>query len=207
MPPTIEELEAKIARLDQEKESLVAELLQNYEELNLVYETAELFSNVFRLNHIADMLLDKATEIAHAQLCWMVVQPIQPQDGIRVMATRPEHQKTSPLIPWINTHIVNPVLKSGRKQIINNISEHFDTIPAEFTAEQASVAVMAIPLSVAGNVHGVACLCRTGADQIFTARESKMVSVLCSQAAPTFKNAAFLNQIKRRLSSDDIPTY
>lgn len=61
-------------------------------------------------------------------------------------------------------------------------------------------AVMAAPLSVAGHVHGVVCLGRYKNEGIFTSRESKLLSVLCAQAAPTFKNAAFLKRLQDSLT-------
>ena len=172
---TPEEYEKKI-------ESLTRNLLECYEELDLVFRLSRGLMSTLDVGKSVALVLDEAMEIFDADVGCVV--PGSGSAGLFGPVRRgiPEESAAR-----IHDALVVPLLASGASRMFHGLRERFRD-PAVPDAFLCSV------LKTDSAVYGALCVGREATGEEFTAGEMKLAKVLASQAAIAIENEALHRQ-------------
>lgn len=154
-------------------ESLTVNLLECYEELDLIYRLSRGLMTTLDAQESARLVLREAMEIFEADLGWMA--PWGP--GEPAFATILEGT-THEALERLRRTAIGDLIPLGRSQI-------YDSVPAELRVHGDDLpdALLCAAVRTEAAVYGALCVGRRGAGRRFTARDLKLSNVLTTQAA------------------------
>ncbi len=170
-----------ISKLQRKVGSLTEELLQAYEELNLMYDMAEMFSSLTDFDEVSKTVLGEALEFLEADKGWLVI--FEKESG--TLTNRARHGVNLQACSFFNANLVINVVSSGRPVLINNVREQFGLNGDASWPET----LICLPLKTKEEVLGAIVLGRDTVGHIFTAGDLKLMKVLCTQSASAIKTA------------------
>jgi len=154
-------------------ESLTVNLLECYEELDLIYRLSRGLRSTLDRQASAELVLAEAIEIFEGDMgCMIPADAASPAFTHLVSGTEPE------VVERLRLAAVQELIRTGRSRIVNSVAE-------ELGLEDPCLpqALLVAPLRTEGAVHGALCVGRRGPETMFTARDLKLAEVLASQAA------------------------
>jgi sigma-B regulation protein RsbU (phosphoserine phosphatase) len=159
-------------------ESLTKNLLECYEELDLIYRLARRGHSAFEPQRHMEFILAEAMEIFEADSGWVVPSPGEP--SFRPVTARTE----ADTVAAVQRALVDGLVEHGRSRMFYHLAEELhlegDGIPGAFLASA---------LRTEGGVYGALCVGRSPGRPVFTAGDLKLAGVLASQAAVALENA------------------
>lgn len=164
-------------------ESLTKNLLECYEELDLIYRLTRRLATSLDVQRNMEMVLREAMDIFAADMGWLVPAGEGIGKFTPVREGAPED-----LVTFLQESVVGELVQSGKSRMFYGLAAELgvarDDLPDSF---------LCALLRTESTVYGVLCAGRRDADDMFTAGDLKLANALASQAAISLENYA-LNQ-------------
>ena len=158
-------------------ESLTRNLLESYEELDLLHRVAGRLASNLDVQQNVELVLAEAVEILDADLGW--VYPVDPASEL----FRPRRKGISPrAVEILRDRVRYDLRRGGRARVFENLRSRPDL---EGTDPPDSL--LCATLAANGTVFGVLCVGRRG-ERTFTAGDGKLAHALASSAAMALEN-------------------
>ena len=171
-----------LAGRELEKKTLANEVLDNYRELNLLYNLSEKMAATVELSTVAQLVIDEAGRLITATDGAVMVYHDQPDTLVTIAAFGQAFQPK--LTVWANKGIIGDVTRSGRAEIVNDVSSDSRSI----NGDAKTGSLICAPLKSKQQVIGV-ILIGNREPVTFTAADLKLINTIASQAAPAIENA------------------
>lgn len=195
-----EQVQAELM-LRYELQNTLEELISKYEELTVLYESAETVATVMNLEEVSKLILDQAAEILdvdHASLMLLNDEG----DTLEVVAAKGLREDTvgKVTVP-LGEEISGKVAQTGKPVLIEDFSAHPEyNRPARAAEEWTSL--ISVPLKVRDRTLGVLNVNNKKNGEPFTSGDLKMLMALAQLAAISIQNArTYQNAITDRLTS------
>jgi GAF domain-containing protein len=160
-------------------ESLTANLLECFEELDLIYRLSRGLKSTLDARTSACLVLSEAMEIFEADTGW-----ISPADA-QALAFEPLVSSPAPeTVERLHRAVLADQRHGGKSRLYYSVP---DELGIRATGAPATLLVAAVKTE--GVVYGWLCVGRLESDRPFTARDLKLCDVLASQAAIAIENS------------------
>lgn len=189
------------ASLRYELQNTLEELISKYEELTVLYESAETVATVMNLEEVSGRILDQAAEILDVdQASLMLVR--EDGDELEAVAARGLREDVigKVRIP-LGEGISGGVAESGKPILIEDLKSH-PVYSRDPRANENWTSLISVPLKVRDRVLGVLNVNNKRSGAPFTSGDLKMLMALAQLAAISIQNArTYQNAITDRLTS------
>lgn len=184
-----------------ELQNTLEELISKYEELTVLYESAETVATVMNLEEVSTRILDQAAEILevdHASL--MLVD--EDANELEVVAARGLRSDAAGKVRVpLGEGISGSVALTGDAILIENLENH-PVHNRDARAAQGWTSLISVPLKVRDRVLGVLNVNNKKSGAPFSSGDLKMLMALAQLAAISIQNArTYQNAITDRLTS------
>jgi len=178
--------DGKLAEAHRRLDSLTRNLLECYEELDLIYRVSRGLMSTFDAQKNVSLVLDEAMEIFEADMGW-----IAPCPGAEVFEPVTARAPVE-LVSLLHESLVDGLVGEKRSKVLYDLCrelrvDHPD-VPDTF--------LFAV-LKTESGMFGSLCLGRRAGKEIFTAGDLKLARVLASQAAVALENGRLHRQHRR----------
>lgn len=195
------ELVARETGVRYELQSTLEELISKYEELTVLYESAETVATVMNLEEVSRRILDQAAEILdvdHASLMLLDDE----EEFLEVKAARGTRSDLVGKIRVpVGEGISGHVAKTGKPVLIEDLLTHTEW-GREARERDEARSLMSVPLKVKDRVLGVLNVNNKKSGDPFTSGDLKLLMALSQLAAISIQNArTYQNAITDRLTS------
>lgn len=189
------------AALRYELQNTLEELISKYEELTVLYESAETVATVMNLEEVSRLILEQAAEILEvAQGSLMLLN--DEGDTLEVVAARGMREDTvgKVTVP-VGEEISGTVAQTGKPILIEDLRSHPEySRPSR--AEEDWTSLISVPLRVRDRTLGVLNVNNKKNGEPFSSGDLKMLMALAQLAAISIQNArTYQNAITDRLTS------
>lgn len=186
------------SRLRYELQSTLEELISKYEELTVVYDSAETIVSITDLDGVAQRILDEAAsllDVDHASL--MLVEG----DELVVKAARGARRDLAGTrLPLDADQISGLVAREGKPILIEDLAT--DPVFGRTAREDSARSLVSVPLKVRDQVLGVLNVNHKRGGEPFNSSDLKLLMALGSLAAISINNArTYQNAITDRLTN------
>jgi sigma-B regulation protein RsbU (phosphoserine phosphatase) len=160
-------------------ESLTVNLLECYEELDLIYRLSRGLKSTLDVQRSTQLVLSEAMDIFEADAGWIV--PRDPAD----QAVRPVLSGVEPAaVDRLRLSPVQEMIEQGRSRIFYSLGQELG-----IATEGLPDALLCAAIKTESTVYGMLCMGRRGSGKLFTARDLKLSDVLAFQAAIAIENS------------------
>jgi diguanylate cyclase (GGDEF)-like protein len=182
-----------------ELQSTLEELISKYEELTVVYDSAETIVSITDLDGMAQRILDEAADLLdvdHASL--MLVE----KDRLVIKAARGARKDlVNSSMPMDADQISGYVAREGKPVLVEDLTTD-PTFGRGSREEDAARSLCSVPLQVRGTVLGVLNVNHKRSGDPFNSGDLKLLMALGSLAAISIQNArTYQNAITDRLTN------
>ncbi len=180
--------------------SLSGEILNKYEELNLLYELSEEMASVFNTREICEIVLRKALNVIGAQKASILLWDPGRQ-RLRVMASvgLPEQEDGDLGVDPVQG-VCGYVFRTGKPLLVDDAADlPEDAFPrqGEYPSDSfLSVPLLVSPLKVKEKVVGVINLADKPGGRAYHAGDLKLVSAISSEAALSIYSSILIRDLK-----------
>ena len=195
-----EQLQAELM-LRYELQSTLEELISKYEELTVLYESAETVATVMNLEEVSRLITNEAAEILEVDQASLMLLNDE-GDTLEVVAAQGLREDTvgKVTVP-LGEEISGRVAQTGKPILIEDLKNH-----PEFSrpsrAEEEWTSLISVPLKVRDRILGVLNVNNKKSGEPFTSGDLKMLMALAQLAAISIQNArTYQNAITDRLTS------
>ena len=189
--------------MEQELDSLSQELLNTYQEINVLYRIAEKLSLATDLDEIARIILDEVIkQIPVKRASIMLFDPVNQKltvlDGVGLPPELGAHPSIS-----LQDSIVQEVVTQGKALLVNDLRDYphlsrFLKDRGYDTFSMLSVPLLSVPAKFEEEVLGTINLSDKRDDNpVFSSRDQKLLSAAGSQAAIAIKRTHLFQGLKR----------
>lgn len=181
-----------------ELQSTLEELISKYEELTVVYDSAETIVSITDLDGVAQRILDEAADILdgdHGSL--MLVE----KDELVIKAARGSRKDLVNLrLPLDSDQISGYVAREGKAVLVEDLAT--DPVFGRLAREDSARSLVSVPLQVRGQILGVLNVNHKRSGDPFNSGDLKLLMALGSLAAISIQNArTYQNAITDRLTN------
>ncbi len=180
--------------------SLSTEILERYEEINLLYDLGQTLGVIFDAHTIYETVLKKMTEVIGAQKAWIMILDKE-GESLHLTAARglPQEGMTGATVK-VGEGISGKVVKEEKPRLIEEADQlPLDLLPGKDLSEIepfVSFPMMCVPLEVKGRALGVINMAGKRSQKKFTAGDLKLLSTIASQAAISIYNTQLVEELK-----------
>ncbi len=184
-----------------ELQSTLEELISKYEELTVLYESAETVATVMNLDEVSSRILDQAAEILdvnHASL--MLLD--QAEEYLEVKAARGQrHDVVGKVKVQLGEEISGYVAREGKPVLIEDLATD-QQFGRQSREDGQANSVISVPLKVKDRILGVLNVNNKKSGLPFNSGDLKLLMALAQLAAISIQNArTYQNAITDRLTS------
>jgi len=180
--------------------SLSGEILNKYEELNLLYELSEEMASVFNTREICEIVLRKALNVIGAEKASILLwDPVR--ERLRVMASvgLPE-QLEDELETGHEEGVCGYVFRTGKPLLVEDMAdlpEDMSQGKGEYRTDSfLSVPLLMSPLKVKEKVIGLINLADKPSERAYHAGDLKLLSAISSEAALSIYSSVLIRDLK-----------
>ena len=183
-----------------ELESTVGELVETYELLSVLYDSAEAIVTISNLDEVSQRILDEAAQTLQVDHAWLMLLEEGTQE-LRLAAARGEQGEAArkARVP-VGEGLSGQVAREGKPLLVEDLSSH----PLAGLITPGHVrpgSLLSVPLKVKDRVLGVINLQNKRNGEPFRAGDLKLLSALADLAALSIENAlTYQNAITDRLT-------
>jgi diguanylate cyclase (GGDEF)-like protein len=189
------------AALRYELQNTLEELISKYEELSVLYESAETVATVMNLEEVSQLILEQAADILGvAEGSLMLLN--DEETLLEVVAARGMREDTvgKVTVP-VGKEISGTVAQTGKPILIEDLRAHSE-YDRPSRAEEDWTSLISVPLRVRDRTLGVLNVNNKKNGEPFTSGDLKMLMALAQLAAISIQNArTYQNAITDRLTS------
>ena len=182
-----------------ELNSCSTEILERYEEINLLYDIGETLGAVFDANSIYEIVLKKVTEVIGALKAWIMILD-KHGESLHTVATEGLPRDIPRLAVGVGEGISGKVAKEEKPLLIEEANQlPVDLLQGKDVSEIEpfiSFPMMSVPLKVKRRVLGVINMAEKRSQEMFTAGDLKLLSAIASQAAIAIYNSQLVEELK-----------
>lgn len=180
--------------------SLSGEILNKYEELNLLYELSEEMASVFNTREICEIVLRKALNVIGAEKASVLLWDPS-RERLRVMASvglpdEADHE----LETEREQGVCGYVFRTGKPLLVEDMADLPEDMPqgrGEYRTDSfLSVPLLISPLKVKEKVIGLINLADKPAQKAYHAGDLKLLSAISSEAALSIYNSILIRDLK-----------
>jgi sigma-B regulation protein RsbU (phosphoserine phosphatase) len=180
--------------------SLSGEILNKYEELNLLYELSEEMASVFNTREICEIVLRKALNVIGAEKASILLWDPD-SEGLRVMASVGLPEETGDdLEADYEEGVCGYVFRTGKPLLVDDLANLPEDISpgkgAYRTDSFLSVPLLISPLKVKEKVIGLINLADKPGERAYHAGDLKLVSAISSEAALSIYSSILIRDLK-----------
>lgn len=195
----VRNLLAEQAAKEYEVSRMTTELLNKYEELNLLYELSQDLGVIFDIQTICNIALERALEVVKAKKAFIALVDEQEQELV-IVAARNMRGSTQWRIP-VGQGISGHVAQTGRHVVV----QAHDVLPGDSPTRQlAAEASLSVPLLLPATdltrdkdkVLGVMTLIGKPPGEIFTAGESQLATTIMTQVTVAIHNSRLVQTLQ-----------
>jgi serine phosphatase RsbU (regulator of sigma subunit) len=168
-------------------ESLTVNLLECYEELDLIYRLSRGLKSTLEAQAIAELVLSEAIEIFEADMGW-----VTPRDPASAAFTHLISDTEPEAVERLRRAVVQGLIEQGKSQIVYSVGEEL-----RVEADGLPASLLCSVLKTEHAVHGALCVGRRSQGKLFTARDLKLADVLASQAALAIEHSILQQRWRR----------
>ncbi len=189
------------ADLRYELQNTLEELISKYEELTVLYESAETVATVMNLEEVSQRIMDQAAdilEVHHASL--MLID--EEEKFLEVVAAKGQREDTVGKVKvLLGEGISGKVASTGKPILIEDLESHPE-FHRSLRSEEDWSSLLSVPLKVRDRVLGVLNVNNKVSGEPFTSGDQKLLMALAQLAAISIQNArTYQNAITDRLTS------
>ena len=170
-------------------ESLTKNLLESYEELDLIYRVSRGLMSTLDIREISDFILNEATETFEAEVGWLYW--VQSTDSLFEIFRKNIDEE---IVRLVNFFSVKDLIKRGKSDLFYNIRAELGLadkrVPGPFLCSI---------LKKEDDIYGALCLGRYGSEKFFSAGELKLADILSTQAAFSFENSRLYQELEQKV--------
>ncbi len=191
----------KEAELKYELQNTLEELIAKYEELTVLYESAETVATVMNLEEVSSRILDQAAEILDVHQASLMLLD-EKEAYLEVVAARGLREDTVGKVRVkVGTGISGRVASTGKPLLIEDLSAHPE-IRRSLRSNEEWSSLLSVPLKVRDRVLGVLNVNNKTNREPFSSGDQKLLMALAQLAAISIQNArTYQNAITDRLTS------
>jgi len=183
-----------------ELNSLSTEILDRYEEINLLYDIGETLGAVFDTDTIYEIVLKKGTEVIRAQKAWIMILDKESESLYLAAAKGLSQEEMAKFTVRLGEGMSGKVAEEGRPLLI----EEAEQLPVNLLQGKdlceiepfVSYPMMSVPLKVKERVLGVMNMAEKSSQEMFTAGDLKLLSAIASSAAISIYNSQLVEELK-----------
>ncbi|MBD3182154.1 HD domain-containing protein [Candidatus Poribacteria bacterium] len=178
-------------KLEQELKSdnLASEIINIYQELNLLYELGELLSSVLDAKEICRIVLDQAVDIINPKSAFVML--IEPDtDELVMTASMGIDNKFKDLRLQMKESIYSKVIRNGSPTVIDDL-EKYPELQDKISKDNDlfTIPIMVVPINIKEKVSGIISMSEKENGKKFTTEDTKLITAMASQAGMSLGNA------------------
>lgn len=184
---------------EMEMNSLSTELLEKYEEINLLYDFGESLGTVFNAQDIYRIVLERGTELVSAAKALIMATDDNSMD-MYVAASRgvepPELERgdlTCRAACRLAAQEGKPLLLESAEQLTRDLNEEKDSSVCNY---HHPFPLLCVPLHAKEKRLGMLIIWDKPSTEIFTAGDLKLLNAVASQAAISLYNSQLVEELK-----------
>ena len=177
-----------MATTELEKKKLALETLNQYEEINFLYDIAGKIATCRGLQELGDLAIAEMRKVIEATSASVLLFDRDREVLEVVSAWGPEYSQKARILP--GEGIIGDVIESGQAEIVNNVSSDIRYV----RGEKAIYSRICAPLTTQNGTLGAINLSNANPIE-YTAKNLKLFSALASQLAAAIENALLLEQL------------
>ncbi len=177
---------------------LSSQLIDTYEELNLLYEIGRTVSSIRDIAKVKEKIVSESVEIINARNGFLIIE--DEKSGLYQIANIYDDSILDAagvdmaLAVDIHKDIIHQVLTDGESKIV------LDQPSAIFFQNSDKTIViqsaLCAPLQTSSQIIGVLLLINKDGDEIFTTGDRKLLTAMASQAAQSIENATLFQKLE-----------
>jgi serine phosphatase RsbU (regulator of sigma subunit) len=180
--------------------SLSGEVLNKYEELNLLYELSEEMASVFDTKEICRIVLRKALNVIGAEKASILLwDPGRGRLRVNASIGLPEHVEEEVEVDH-EKGVCGYVFRTGKPLLVDDLAdlpEEIATGKGEYRTDSfLSVPLLSSPLKVKEKVIGLINLADKPGERAYHAGDLKLVSAISSEAALSIYSSILIRDLK-----------
>ena len=183
-------------RLSQEQktDSLASEIINVYQELNLLYELTESLSGVLDVKRICEIVLNHATDIIEPEQALFFLLD-DAGEKLKPMATIGMGDDTKMAPVEVRDSIYSEVIEKGGPVVTKDIHKAADSTDEDEQKDSSpDTSIMCVPVSTEGHVFGVISMIGKQSGATFTSEDTKLLAAIALQAGMSLGNARLYDE-------------
>ena len=197
---SISSLLSYLAKEELEKRQMARELLQKYQEINLLYNLSEKITASLDLSVIAQLVIGESKRLFKTTSASIMLFNEERKVLETISAFGTAKELNSKLCFSLDEGIAGSVFKTGKGELINNASSDPRFVPRKNPVSS----LMCVPLKIHERVIGVLNVSNEKPID-YTAEDLKILTTLASQAVSVIETAIrHKNQIKEVLARNEL---
>ena len=178
-----------------EKRTLSTETLAVYKEIHFLYDFSQKLLSSLEIKEIADLIVVELKKLINSDYLSLMIYD-KDRDVLKLLSTSQEGLKRE-IICSPGEGITGSVFRSGKGEIVNDVSKDQRFIKNDFRVSS----MMCAPLKIKNKVIGVINVW-SKEQKIFLARDLKLLENLSSQTARALDNALLFEKLERAFEEE-----
>ncbi len=196
--PLLASLISRLAKDEFELDSLSAEILDKYEEINLLYEISGALGAIFDTELICRLVLEKAMRVIEVRKASVML--LDEEEGVLRIAAGVGIPQGASVTVRLGEGISGRVAQTGKPLLLDDVED----LPPDWRGEGRGYrarAFVSVPLvcstqQVEGKVLGVINMADKKSGQPFTSEDLKLLTAIASQAAIAIYNSQLVEELR-----------
>ena len=196
--PLLAGLISRRAKDEFELDSLSAEILDKYEEINLLYDISGALGAIFDTELICRLVLEKAMRVIEVRKASVML--LDEEEGVLRIAAGVGIPKGASVTVRLGEGISGRVAQTGKPLLLDNVED----LPPDWRGEgrgYRAKAFVSVPLVCStqraeGKVLGVINMADKKSGQPFTSEDLKLLTAIASQAAIAIYNSQLVEELR-----------
>jgi len=192
-----------VLHLERELDSLSEELLNCYQEINVLYRVSQDLGTATDLGEIAEVVLDEVLRQIPARRASVMVLDEQGQE-MNVIASRGLPPGLGKYFSVrLSDSLVEEVVSKGRSLLVNDLREHPSLLARRKSGDYQTFAMISVPIPIAPieverEVIGTINLSdKLGQEEHFNSNDQKLLSALAAQMGIAIKRSYLFKSLER----------
>lgn len=186
-----------------ELENLTEELIEKYNEVNLIYDISDALSAVFDAQRVCEVIIEKAVEVIGVERASIMLFD-EKKERLRIKAAHGQILSREELFQIEVTPgegISGKVFQSGEHLLIENVDENPSSGFLYKDRQYKSTSFLSVPMICTPNqaekkVIGVINMTDKKSSEMFTSGDLRLLTAVASQAAISLYNIELIEEVK-----------